>query len=270
MVIGAENALYEIAEKKICYSDFVDALYTVGIEKGDTIFVHSDIAVFGKLATHDRKFLFDSLINAMKEVVGDKGNIIMPTFTYSFCKKEIFDVDNTPSTVGALTDYFRKLPDVQRSVHPIFSVAVWGRDRESLCNISKDSFGEDSIFDKLYKHKGKIVCFGAPFLSITYIHYVEQKHGIPYRFIKKFKGIIKNKDRSYEEEVGYFVRPLDKNIEIDANKLEEYFLSNNFLKKTRVGSGLISLIDIKDYCDVGSKLLDKDVFYFLVSNHEFK
>lgn len=32
----------------------------------------------------------------------------MPTFTYSFCKNEIYDKLNSKSTVGVLTEYFRK------------------------------------------------------------------------------------------------------------------------------------------------------------------
>ena len=125
--------------------------------------VTPDIAVFGKLAVRDRKFLLDTLVDVLKECVGKNGTIIMPTFTYSFCKGEVFDVDNSKSTVGILTEHFRSLPAVKRTQQPIFSCAVYGKKQEYYLNVSKDSFGKGSIFEKLHKDNGKILFLGADF-----------------------------------------------------------------------------------------------------------
>ena len=37
-----------------------------------------------------------------------KGTIIIPTFSYSFTKKETFDPTNTKSEVGIFSEIFRK------------------------------------------------------------------------------------------------------------------------------------------------------------------
>ena len=80
--------LYKTAGGEIMRSDFTQSLKALGVEEGDVLFVHSDIAAFGLLATRDRNLLFNSIVHAIEEAVGDEGTIIMPTFTYSFGRGE--------------------------------------------------------------------------------------------------------------------------------------------------------------------------------------
>ena len=53
-----------------------------------------------------------------------QGNLIFPTFNYDFEKLKIFDVKNSESHVGALTNFVLKLDDYNRTNTPIFSFAV--------------------------------------------------------------------------------------------------------------------------------------------------
>ena len=179
----AYKPLYEHDGTKIYRPNFVKALRDAGINNGDMVFVHSKVSAFGKLLAFDKNFLMQSLIDSIKDAVGSDGTIIMPTFSYSFDKNEAFDVNNTQSTVGALTEFFRKRQDVIRTIHPNHSVAIWGNNKYELSKISEDTFDENSIFGKLHKLNGKTVFFGAPFQSCTFIHYIEQMHKVPYRYI---------------------------------------------------------------------------------------
>ena len=149
--------LFNANGKQIFSHDFEKALQTIGIKKGDVLLIHSDLTVFGKLLLYNRNQLLETLVQVFKTCVGDKGSLIMPTFSYSFCKNEIFDVEKTKSTTGVLSEYFRKQPSTQRTIQPIQSCAVWGYDQKSLLLIDKDTFGEKSIFETLFKLKGKIV-----------------------------------------------------------------------------------------------------------------
>lgn len=258
-----ERALYQTENGKLYYSDFVNALKESGIEKGDTIFVHSDISIFGKLSTSDRNFLLQNLVNALEESVGEGGTVILPTFTYSFCNKEMYNVSDTSSTVGILTEFFRRQKNVKRTTHPIFSVAVWGKNKEKLMELGKDSFGENSIFGKLHKMKGKLLFLGADFQSCTFVHHIEKMHGIPYRFVKKFSGKINDGSKEYNDEYEYFVRYLGKNVINDFSKFEKYLLDNNLMKEVKLGNGKIMVVDSVILMDEGKKLLDKDIYFFL-------
>ncbi len=259
----SNTPLYEHNSQLKNKNCFIKALKELGVHNGDLLFVHSDISVFGKLATKDKEKLLKALTESITETVSDEGTVIMPAFSYSFTKNEPFDLGKTRSTVGILTEYFRNRSDVVRTKHPIFSVAIWGKLQEQLFNTGKDSFGEDSIFEKLHENKGKLIFFGAPFQSCTYLHYIEQAYGVPYRYIKTFKGTIIDGDEEYEDECTFFVRDLDKNVQLDTTRLEKHLLDSGLMKCTKVGGGNIMVIDAGALYDEGFKLLKKDLFFFL-------
>lgn len=255
--------MYTVNGKDIYYHDFIDVLKKAGIEKGDIIFVHSDISVFGKLATQDTDFLLNCLVDALKESVGPEGTVVMPTFTYSFCKNEIYNVISSKSIVGVLTEFFRKKEEITRSMHPIFSVAVWGKHKKELLELGKDSFDKDSVFGKLHKINGKIVFLGAPFQSCTFIHHIEQMHGVPYRHIKHFKGKIQTKTVEHEDECTYLVRHLDKNVNTLLSKLENHLLTKGIMKEKMLGNGRILVVNTGALFAEGYRLLDKNIYFFL-------
>lgn len=255
-----DKPLFIDKHKKIGKGDFKNVLKSLGVKDDDVLFVHSDVSVFGKLATLDRSFILDSFVEVLQETIPN-GTLILPTFTYSFCKGEKFHIKNSKSTVGALTEHFRKKEDVSRTKKPIFSVAIWGNKNDFL-DIGKDSFDEKSIFGKLHKKNAKVLFLGAPFQSCTYMHYIEQMHGVPYRYIRSFKGKIVD-EAEYEDEYTYFVRYLDSNVDFDMGKTKKYLLENGSMKKRELGSGEILLIETKVLYEEGFKLLDRDIFYFL-------
>jgi len=257
----ADEPLYEHEGNKIYYSDFVKSLKDAGIKEGDTVFVHSRVSAFGKLLTFDRSFLMQALIDSIKECVGNEGTIIMPTFSYSFDKNEPFDVNNTQSTVGALTEFFRKQRGVIRTAHPNHSVAVWGTNKRDLSETGKDTFDENSIFGKIHKLNGKIVFLGAPFQSCTFIHYIEQMHKVPYRRMRNFKGKIITGGKEHEEEIIFYEK---YNVFFSSfSRLEKRLLEKGLMKNVELGIGNIMMIECKDLFDEGYKLLDKDIYYFL-------
>jgi len=254
--------LYEVGDKKVHYSDFANALREAGIKKGDTIFVHSDISLFGKLCASDKDLLLGSLVDSLKESVGEEGTIIMPTFTYSFSKNQPYDVENSKSTVGVLTEFFRKQPNVSRTIHPNHSAAVWGKHKKYLIDVSKDTFDKDSIFGKFHQLKGKLVFFGVSLTnSCTFIHYVEQMHGVPFRYMKEIKGKIIKEGKEYEDEF-FFYRKYQFFF-VSMLKLEKHLLEKGLLKEVKVGKGIISIIDSDDMFKEAYKLLNKDIYFFL-------
>jgi len=227
----------------------IDALKRVGIKKGDSIFVHSSLKSFGKICKGiTKEYFLNAFLASLTETVGTEGNIIMPTFSYSFCKNQTFDPQKTPSTVGILTESFRKMKDVKRSTDPIFSIAVLGKDSDYFASVGTNCFGKNSIFEKLYYKDVKLMFIGDTF-DITYMHFVEQKFGVTYRFIKKFKGIIKMGDSEQETEVDYNVRPLDKDIEYDLEAIASHFDRCGILRKTALGNSKIRVVGAVDAHD---------------------
>lgn len=257
------QALYTYEERNITQQDFIDALRRVGIQSGDTVFVSSDIKVFGKIATGDKATLLHALVNVLQESVGHEGTVVMPTFSYSFCKNEEYDKNLTRSTVGALTDFFRTEAGVQRSSHPIFSVAAWGKHASEFMHTSKDSFGKGTAFDTLHRLGGTVVLLGTDFTACSFLHHIEQMHNVPYRFMKTFEGVIRDGESQYRDAYTYFVRPLDGTVNPDFNVAEPHLRSAGLLHETVVGNGRIMSVSVGQLYDEGMKMLDRDPYWLV-------
>jgi len=264
MTHQTSKILYYVDSTPINQKDIENALMSIGVKKGDVIMIHSDIGSFGRLGTFDRNFLLQSLVDSFKNSVGDSGTIIMPTFTYSFLEDKPYDVSNSKSIVGTLTEYFRKLPDVSRTAHPTHSVAIWGKNKKNFLNIGKGTFDKESVFGKLHQMNGKIVFFGVSFNeSCTYVHYIERMHRVPYRYMKKLRGKIIANGKRYEDEILFYKR---YSVFLSSFlNFEKYIIKKNILKEIKLGNNSISMVECGDLFKEGCKLLDDDI-YFLVKN----
>lgn len=188
----------------------VDSLLEVGLRSGDIVFSHSNIGFFGiPRAGHSPQAMFDTIYGAFKEVLGRKGTLVVPTFTYSFCNGEVYDPEHTASTCGMFTEMVRKLPNAARSNDPIFSVCAVGKMAKELTrDVSDECFGPDSFWDRLLRHRG-LICNLNFDAGSTFVHYVEKCLGVPYRFDKAFSGAVRHAGIIRNKTVTYFCRDLD-------------------------------------------------------------
>ena len=162
------------------------------------------------------------LFDAFDEVLSSSGTLIMPSFTYSATKNEPFDVENTPSTVGDLSEYFRKMDDVIRSSDPNFSVLARGLRAKDFSNVSvDDAFGPDSAFGLVNKLNAWLVCLACSLDRITFTHFVEQKVGVKYRYTKKFPFEIVKSSLTRTGQTKYYVRDLTIDSTINLSGLKE-------------------------------------------------
>src|SRR5213083_2030506 len=83
------------------HQDLVTALRKVDIGAGDVVFAVVGLGTLGTAQdSASPAQVHESLFGALREVVGEKGTILVPTYTFSFCRGEIFDLENTPSAKG--------------------------------------------------------------------------------------------------------------------------------------------------------------------------
>ena len=169
--------------------DFADALGRMPIEKGDVLFLHSNIGFFGRpegiSGSPDLcSFLLDSLL----ERVGPNGTVVVPTFTYSFPRGEPFDINGPVKEMGTFSEWVRCHPDAKRSCDPSYSVAAIGtRAAELTENAPVNSFGENSFFHRFDLTDGMICNLNFDAGS-TFLHFLERELNVSYRFDKTFEG----------------------------------------------------------------------------------
>lgn len=216
----------------IPYKNILDNLR--GVKKGDIIYVISDVLELAKVSRmHKEKFDAQCFINSIMEKVGREGTVLFPVFNWGFCEGKLFDYRNTPGKTGALGNVALSNKKFRRTTHPIYSFAVWGKRQNEVCEIeTEDSFGEGTVFDYLYKHKGKALVIGLNALEgLTMVHYVEQLVGVSYRYFKKFEGkYIDGLGHEQTKQAIMYVRDLSvdpkENMEHLSQILEELKISD--------------------------------------------
>ena len=93
-------------------SDLFRTFQKLDIKKGDSIFLSTSLGMLGKPKTTNKNILLtvsNWILESLEKLIGEKGNIFVPTYSYSFTKKKkIFSVKNTKSTIGYFPNFFLK------------------------------------------------------------------------------------------------------------------------------------------------------------------
>ena len=236
------------------------ALREVGVSAGDTVLVHSDSTLAMQLSGADN--WSDALafqLDAFLDILGPSGTLIVPTFNYDFCEGKPYDHDSSPSQVGMFSNFLLNRPESVRSFHPIFSFAAIGEKAHEICgDVSRSSFGADSIFERLHKMDAGIVFFNVPFLYCTFVHYVEQAHGVDYRYLKEFSGTMARSRQTFNETVDSYVRYLGRNVKTSLGRLEDRLRANGLIHVATPGGGTIKQARSGDVFRESWNLLDED------------
>jgi len=239
-----------MSETKADYSqgDIARALRAAGLSADDSLFVHSNIGFFGRLAdasAPDAYYL--AFKDAIFSVIGEDGTLVVPTFSYSFCRGEPFSREGTRSVCGFFSEMVRLDPEARRSDDANFSVAALGRKAEYFTrDAPQHSFGPDSFFERFLKEDGKICNFNFDAGS-TFIHYAERLLKVPYRFDKAFAGKSVINGNEIEKCFYHFVYDLEKPENgPDFVALDKLARKRGLVRTARLGRGAVVVISARD------------------------
>lgn len=243
--------------------DIVNSLKEVGISKGDSIFIHSNIGFFGKLdGASCKEEYYNIFKNAIFDVIGNEGTIIVPTFSYSYCNRKVFCKFTTPSVCGLLSEMLREDREALRSEDPNFSVCAIGKKAERYTNnIGNHPFGYNSFFDKFYNDNGMICNLNFDAGS-TFVHYVEKMLNVDYRYDKPFEGFSNVNGELIKNTYYHFV--YDKDIIEDTPtmiKFDKEARKIGLLKSANLGKGQVVSISARDTFElIKTKLIEEQYF----------
>lgn len=118
-------------------------LARAGIQKGDTLMVHSAWE-----ALNSGRFGAGELVKRLLASVGPDGTVAMPAFPHYSAQVSgaVFDVRRTPSAGGLLTEVFRRYPRVCRSINLNHSVCAIGPHADFL---TRDHHRCETSWDEL-------------------------------------------------------------------------------------------------------------------------
>jgi aminoglycoside 3-N-acetyltransferase len=253
--------------------DIINNLKEISIKKNDTVFIQSNLGFFGKLENADDvNSLCQIFKEAIFEVIGTNGTLIVPTYSYSFCNNQIYNKEKTLSKdCGIFSEFIRLDPKSERSDDANFSVAAIGKNaKEITTNSPEHSFGKNSFWDKFLSIDGILCRFNLQPNYMSIIHFVEKSCNVTYRWDKSFKGKSIINGQEENKRFIHFVRDLDKEEHSsELSELQELCIKEKIMKISDLGRGKIYCIRAKDYVSLAKQEIEKNEFFIVKGKKGF-
>jgi len=253
-------------------NDFIAILKSLGLHKGDTVMVHSALSGLGVIegvSQDNPKAYCRAIFDLFDRTIGITkgfGTLIVPTFTHDYVRKETaFYLERSSSECGIFSEYVRKLPGSFRTLHPINSLSIIGKNKKFFKRISTSSYGINSSFEILTKIKNaKIVYLGAKLSHTTLVHHVEHLIGVSYIYNKAyFKPAVYVKGKKIEHPFFCAVRYLNGKVEITYEPLKEELIKRKLLKIRKIGNSEIMMANVNRVIEIAYNMLQNDQCVFL-------
>lgn len=114
------------------------------------------------------------LVSELIAFCGKTRTLVMPSFVLGgrlydkkeFFRRHAFDVNRTPSEMGLLTEIFRRVPGVKRSLHPTHSVCAIGPLAQELTathHLAPTRTGDGTAFGIMTQKRTAIVGLGTEY-----------------------------------------------------------------------------------------------------------
>ena len=235
----------------------------LGLKKGDIVGVHSSLGSFGYVEGGA-----DTVIDALLEVVGREGTIVMPTHSTNLVKvklapKEVaagalwlyqilpYNHKETPCSTGVIPNTFRKREGVMRSLHPVFSVAAIGSKAKEIVEAGE-------AWKKLLELEGHILLIGVDLGVCTAMHLAEELVVLPEHILKKITPPKWFVEKYPEDEWEWDFGPYPA-----FSKMEKPCQKHKIMKTIKVGEATLKIVKLRELIDLYVEYLRKnpDQFY---------
>ena len=238
----------------------INDLVNLGIQTGDNLLVHASFKSLGKVDGGP-----ETVISSLMESIGENGTLLMPALSYESVTENqpVFNVNETPSCVGTLPEYFRKRPGTLRSLHPTHSISAYGKKAEFFINNHEQDttpVGPKSPLSKIKDEHGKILFIGCGLKPNTSMHGIEEFVIPEYLFNGDVTFTVEDSDgkiKQYLHTTHGF-----KGWEQRYDRIEN-ILSDHELKKGKVLEAECYLMDAKALWEKAFEKLKENPLYFI-------
>lgn len=174
--------------KRTSSAEILELLEALNIIEGDNILLHTSLFSLGHLDMDEA-----NIIDLIKNKIGNDGNLVLPSFSYSYRRKEVFcptDTSVSPE-LGLLPEIFRKRHKANRTWDGLFSFCSYNKIPSKFCSKNVVAFGNTSYLGYLVDNNYKLISLGVKFSrGITPFLHAERLAGVPYREETLFEGQI--------------------------------------------------------------------------------
>jgi len=249
------------AVKVLKFKEFQENLREIGIEKGNTVHVQSDLRRIGPVdCAPNRESILEFYLAGFQDVIGETGTITVNTGFGDYARFGTpFVRETSPSHGGVFSEYIRTRSGAVRSMHPVISVTALGYRAQEICGGPHFvGLGWDSPWGRLHRLNAKMLSLGlGPYHvgGMTFFHYVEKMYGIPYQYNKIFSTPVYSGGTEVKGPFFMSVRYLDYNILYDSTKLRLHLLDKGILRLEKIGHGMMT-------CGTSQQIFDETIKCF--------
>lgn len=266
LLLNKYLTVHTVNKMKLDKNYIKEQLIKVGLKKGDSVLVHSQLLKVG-IPEEDVFDLGKYYLDIILEIIGDDGELVLPAFTYSYCKNKVFSPLKDMSSVSSLANTCIRNHIGYRTLDPIFSYVIANPEsaEQRFSNVSFDL--ENGMAGYLSKKNAKYLMIG-DLIYFTLLLACEQQLHTYNRFMKKFSGITKINDTEIHSDCYYYCRRYCDNTILDLSKLTRIvvdpLVSAGKVKYESFGnSHLYYCTDVNIMMDAYKESLNRDLFELL-------
>lgn len=278
--LAEQNYLGLKASCPLTKEQLAEALARVGVKEGDTLLVHSRVSGLGYIEGGA-----DTIIEALKDVVGEKGTFLAPAFARPYIAFEgnlnksrvyrPYDTrpdgelrDKTVST-GALPKTMLKMKESFRSGHVSHEWVAMGKNAEFCVEghpFLDNPCSENSPLKKVLDLDGSVIFIGCSIGSNTFIHYIETMTNMPFLTPATVKYI----DNDGVTQTGYIPKHLDGCRSfyrgVDSYFYQEAVRRGLNIFEEKIGIGKIYRMKLSELYQIGMQMYEENPFSMLCNN----
>ena len=253
------------------FKELKEAYHQLDIEPNRTISLKTNLLGLGRYEKGNKKEILADHFRALDDCFSIQANgstLVTATSSRNLCNTQVpFDMENTPSTVGALTEYIRKHPGSKRSFHAFDSYAAIGKKSDIFCeNTSRMSYGFNTPEARMIEEDAICICLGVEARkSVTTVHHVELMSNVPYRYVKEYLHPVVNngqiEDEAFYRHVWYRNCGIIRGGNIVLfKKLQELGME---LRQIPLGSGFVQAYSMKEFFEKSLEIFQNNPYVWL-------
>ncbi|EJN61289.1 hypothetical protein HSB1_03300 [Halogranum salarium B-1] len=255
--------LMTMVDEPVTTDALVSDLQNLGVERGETLFVHSSLSSLGWVSGGA-----PAVVDALLEAVSENGTLVTPTHTSQCSDPDEWEnppvpnewvetlretmtpyrPDITPTwMMGAIPECFRDYPETRRSNHPTYSFAAQGPMAGDVVDDHpiEGSLGEDSPLGRLYDLDARVLLLGTGHETNTSLHLAEYRADYSKEYRTKGAPALVDGERRWLE---YDDLVIDAD---DFAEIGEAFEMEEELVDGEVGAATAKLVDQRSLVDFG-------------------
>ena len=239
----------------------------LGIAEGDTVLMHTAMRTIGRIEGGA-----DTVVDALLEVLGKRGTLVVPTFTFAHEGEEdpIIDPASDPSEMGAITEAVRRRPEALRSTAYRHSFAAIGRRAEVITQVdpANSAFDLRSCFGVMLALGTQVIMLGLTYASSTSHHFAEFLCNVPYRHTIDITVKVRRADGTVYEQpmVDYQPKPEGGSYYgsryPDFSRLGRMIEDRGRVGLAAIGNSAVRRFRMRDLADLAQEEAHKDYNIF--------